>query len=45
MIQFDIPDCLLFLPRSFSAMLMADVSVAAISYVVASESCLEGGGE
>jgi hypothetical protein len=36
MIQFDIPDCLLFLPRSFSAMLMADVSVAAISYVVAS---------
>jgi hypothetical protein len=36
MVRFDIPDCPIFLSRSFSALLMADVSVAAISGIVAS---------
>jgi hypothetical protein len=36
MVRFGILDYPIFLPRSFSAMLMVDVSVAAISYLVAS---------
>jgi hypothetical protein len=36
MVRFSIPDCLVFLPQSFSALLIADVSIAAISWVVAS---------
>jgi hypothetical protein len=36
MVQFNILECLIFLPRSFSALLMADMSVAAISCVLAS---------
>jgi hypothetical protein len=36
MLWFGILDCLIFLPRSFSALLMADVSVMAIFCVVAS---------
>jgi hypothetical protein len=35
MVWFGILDCPVFLPRSSSALLMADVFVEAISYVVA----------
>jgi hypothetical protein len=35
MVWFGILDCLIFLPQRFSTLLMVDVSVVAISYVVA----------
>jgi hypothetical protein len=36
MVRFDILDCPIFLPRGFSALLVVDVSVTAVSDVVAS---------